>query len=148
MEERNACLAGYGPCEEGLTCSRRSYKEDAFRDARSDPGIFLRILKEVNDLLKFVFLFIKSGNIRKCGLVLLVGSNLCTALAEIHNISGAGSPSCPGGDYADEDQHYYNHNEQREYRSHEEALSCNILHGVLDICLFQHLGYGRYIFYI
>ena len=50
-EERHACLACNGFGKQRFTCSRRTYKQHAVRDTRSDVVVLLRIFKEVDDFL-------------------------------------------------------------------------------------------------
>ena len=44
-------LTGNGLCEKCLTCSWRAYEKRALRKCGTDIGIFLRVMKEINDLL-------------------------------------------------------------------------------------------------
>src|SRR3546814_18705488 len=47
-------LAGDGPCQESLPCSRRTDQQHAFRRCSANTGVFLRTLEEVDDFHQLV----------------------------------------------------------------------------------------------
>ena len=51
-EEGNLRLTGYRFCQQGLTCSRRAYKQGAFGHLCTNLTIFLRIMEKIHDLLQ------------------------------------------------------------------------------------------------
>ena len=72
VEEVDARLTRNGSGKQGLTCSRRSHKEDALGNPGSDFNESFRVLEEINDFLKLVFAFLLSCHIGKGNLLILV----------------------------------------------------------------------------
>ena len=56
-EERYVSLSGYCFCQHGLTSTWRTYEQDTFRHGSTDFGVFIRIVKIINDFLKIFFCF-------------------------------------------------------------------------------------------
>ena len=60
-EERYVRFTCNGFGEQGLTRSRRAYQECAFRNFRTDLGVFLGVLQKLHDLLYLLF-----GTVQTC----------------------------------------------------------------------------------
>ena len=85
-EERNSCF----PCnrlgKKSLTGTWRAYKDYALGDSSPHSGILLGILQEIYNLLQFLLLFLKTGNILEGNLLVIRHGHSCTAFAEIHHL--------------------------------------------------------------
>ncbi len=62
-EERNARFARNRAREQRLTGARRSEQQHAFRNARAERLIFLRILQELDDLAELFFRFVDARDV-------------------------------------------------------------------------------------
>lgn len=85
MRKRNFCLSRNRLCQKCLSCSRRSYKKRSFRKFRSDPTVFSRIMKEINDFLKRFFRFIFSCHIPERHSCFFFHVHLRIALSNAHH---------------------------------------------------------------
>jgi len=54
-EERHSCLSSNGLCQKGLSCSWGSHQQTPLGDLGTKLGVLVRVLQEVNDLLKLNF---------------------------------------------------------------------------------------------
>ena len=90
-EERHIGLAGHSLGKQGLTCSRRAYKQGALGYLATQFGVLGRILQEVHYLLHLLLCTLLTGNVleRHLGIVLLYKA--CTALAHIEDSHGTAS---------------------------------------------------------
>ena len=62
-EERNVCFAGDGAGEQGLTRSRRTDEQYAFRNAAAEFLKFFRIAQKLDQFLHFVLRFLHAGDV-------------------------------------------------------------------------------------
>src|SRR5690606_8948212 len=62
-EERHARLAGDGAREQGLPGPRRPDEEHALRRGAAEPGVFVRVLEEVDDLDELVLDLVDAGDV-------------------------------------------------------------------------------------
>ena len=88
-EERHARLAGDGAREERLAGARRAHHQHALRDAAAELGELLRILEEGDDLFDLVLRLVDAGDVGEGHLVLGLGEQLASALAEAHRLAAA-----------------------------------------------------------
>ena len=89
-EERNVRFAGNGARQQGLARSRRPDEQHALRNASAELLEFLRILQEVDDLVKLFLGFVDSGHVLERGLLLLRGQQTRARLAEAQRLVSAG----------------------------------------------------------
>ena len=77
------CLSCHGLCEQGLSGSRRAYKQGTLGKFCSDCCIFVRIMQKFHNLLQRFLGLILSGHILKCdtGLLLYIGFGFTLAYA-------------------------------------------------------------------
>ena len=84
-EEGNPRLPCNGLRKQRFTRSGRPYKQNALRDLCPKIGKLLRAFEELDNLFQFLFLFLRSRNIRKTHFQICGDS--CLRLAEVHDLS-------------------------------------------------------------
>src|ERR1700730_16730351 len=72
-EKRNVSFAGDRACKQGLARSRRSDEQHALGNAAAQLLEFLRVFKELNNLLQLFFSFVGSRDIFEGSFFLLRG---------------------------------------------------------------------------
>ena len=83
-EERNVRLACHSLREQGLSCSRRAYKQCSLRDFAAELGVNLRIFEEVYNLFHLLLCAFLSCNIFECyGFGIILVKEFCLRLAHI-----------------------------------------------------------------
>src|ERR1700739_917486 len=70
-EERNICLAGDCPRQQGLTGSRRSNQQYAFGNAAAELLEFLRLTQKLDNLLELLLGLVNASNVLEGDLLLL-----------------------------------------------------------------------------
>ena len=92
-EERYFRLACYCFCKKRLSGSRRSHKECAFREFRTDPAVFARIMEKIHHFLKGFFCLVLPGHILECNARLFLHIHLGVALTDAHHAAAFGHPA-------------------------------------------------------
>ena len=77
-------LASHCLCQQSLTGSRRSHQQRSLRAHSSDLLVFLRIVKEINNLRQKLFRLILTRHIVKCNARGGLHIDFCIALPELH----------------------------------------------------------------
>ena len=90
-KERNTCFTCYSFGKKSLTCSWRTYKDNAFRDSCTHACIFLRSLEEIHHLYQIFLLFLKTCHILEGYFLIVRKHHSRTALAKIHHLGIAAS---------------------------------------------------------
>ena len=114
-EERHSGLACHSLCQQGLTCSRRAYKQGALRYLSSQLGILAWVLQEVHNLLHLLLCALLSGYIleRYAQVVgFLVQLGLALAHAEHSSAASAAHASAHEPDEEEEYQYWREVDEQ------------------------------------
>ena len=120
-EEGYISLTRNGLSQEGLTRSRRAYKECALRNLSSESLIFVGLLEEVYNLHNLDFGLLQARNILECySLLLLLVKDLGTRLANIHNVATA-TTTCAT-----------HHRAHKEYPHHDDKQPRQELDEVID----------------
>src|ERR1700688_5168887 len=81
-EKRNVSFACNSACKQGLARSRGSDEQHALGNAAAEFLEFLRVFKELDNLLQLFFSFIGSRHILEGGFYLLRGKQARAGLAE------------------------------------------------------------------
>jgi hypothetical protein len=77
-EELDVGLSGDGLGEQGLAGARRADQQHALRNPCAQRDIFLRILEEIDDLLKLLLFLVRAGHVGEGELPLLVAAQIIT----------------------------------------------------------------------
>ena len=81
-EEGHTGLTGYSFGKQGLTGTRRTYQQGTFGNFRTDLGVFLGVLEELDDLLHFLLGAVQTGYIFEGHFVLFLAvEELCLGFA-------------------------------------------------------------------
>ncbi len=89
-KERHVRLAGDGAGEQSLAGARRADEQTALRDAAAEALELLRVLEELDDLLKLLLRLIDAGNIGEGDAAGLFGQKPRPRFAEAHGLAAAG----------------------------------------------------------
>ena len=87
--ERNACLTGHRPGEQGLAGARRAVEQHALGDLGPDGLELRRSLQEILDLLQFLDGLVHAGHVGERRLRGVLGDQLGLGLAEVHHPGAA-----------------------------------------------------------
>ena len=86
MKERDARLSGDGSGQVCLTDAGRAGQKDAFGDLGSQCGIFLGVLKEVDDFEKLLLSLFDSGHVVKGDFRSALANAFCFASAKAEGL--------------------------------------------------------------
>ena len=88
-EERHARLARDSFGEQRLARARRAEQQHAFRDARAELVVLLRMLEEFDDFLQLLLRLVGPSDILEVDLHLVAAAHARPALAEVHDAAAA-----------------------------------------------------------
>ena len=134
-EERNSRLPGDRFCQQGLSCSRRSLKKHALRDPRAYLDIFLRRLKEIDDLLELFFLLLQPCHIGEGDLDLILIRQPRAALSEVHRLCIRSAVLAVHK--KENEEHPGQCDEHRDQDGREHGFSRDIRHPIVYIILVK-----------
>jgi hypothetical protein len=134
-EERDAGLARHGAGQQRLARARGADEQDAFRHARAEPRLALRVLQELDDFLQLGLGLIHARHVAELRLGVGLDVHLRLALADGEHAAGPAEAvgHTPGEEGPDREEQQDGHH-PRQDRRQERALD---LPGELDLVLRQ-----------
>ena len=116
-EERHIRLAGNCLCKQGLTGTGRAHQQYAVRYLCAETCKLLRVLEELDDLLKLLLLLVRPRNVLECHLVLFVGvgGGLDPRLAEAVHLAALARHLIHGVEPHGGKYHYKHHIRQQSH---------------------------------
>ena len=92
-----------------LAGARRPDEQDALRDMRAEPSVFLRILEELDDLLELVLGLVDAGDVVERDLGVALGEDARAALADGHQPAAEAAGHRPDQPHPEPDEHQRRH---------------------------------------
>ena len=138
-EERHVCLARDGLCKKRFARAGRANQKRTFRELRADGGVFLRVMKEVDDLDERFLRLVLTGHVCKGHTGLLFHVDLRLALTDA---AEAAAHLLRHAAHEKREQRVHKHNRQhpRDEERHDRADLLGKVTVIFDVCRVELIG--------